>query len=345
MRRQSRIVTTHSISAETSALDQTDGGALMPATATHRLTYLGVPAAFHAGLVARRAPRFHTLVHVTIILVSIVAAVAAIAAWSHHVETAADEAAKAARALLYDSDIGAESLGLILTVLFAAGWLCGSITWRRGSENARGGWAADLMHEPAKNKAITDWLWRQMIRRHAGGAVNSDDFLDRLSGGMVRDLRVATFAMLALTVVLGALLPARVSYATDMTITDHPLLPLAKDVVQPVRTAAAVMSGCPNLPKDGNTLVYRLGFADGSEANLGAWRPLAGSRLAALETIAARLPAGTARERFTNPIGSDPLTADCLRAFGGEAGANGIARLLQLLAVSEAERKELKGLL
>ena len=48
---------------------------------------------------------------------------------------------------------------------------------------------------------------------------------------------------------------------------------------------------------------------------------------------------------ITNPIGSDPLAADCLRAIGGEAGANGIARLLQLLAVSEAERKKLKGLL
>jgi hypothetical protein len=137
-------------------------------TASRRLTYLGVPVAFHSGIVARRAPRFHTLVHLTIILASIAAAVAAITAWSRHVDTAADDAAKEAHALLYDSDIGAESLGLILTVLFAAGWLCGLITWRRGSENARSGWAADLLHEPAKNKAITDWLWRQMIRRHAG---------------------------------------------------------------------------------------------------------------------------------------------------------------------------------
>ena len=32
--------------------------------------------------------------------------------------------------------------------------------------------------------------------------------------------------------------------------------------------AAAVISGCPNLPKDGNILVYRLGFADRLEANL-----------------------------------------------------------------------------
>jgi hypothetical protein len=137
-------------------------------TASRRLTYLGVPVAFHSGIVARRAPRFHTLVHLTIILASIAAAVAAITAWSRHVDTAADDAAKEAHALLYDSDIGAESLGLILTVLFAAGWLYGLITWRRGSENARSGWAADLLHEPAKNKAITDWLWRQMIRRHAG---------------------------------------------------------------------------------------------------------------------------------------------------------------------------------
>ena len=222
----------------------------MPATASHRLTYLGVPAVFHKGLVARRAPRFHNLVHLTIIFASIAAAVAAIAAWSYHVETAADDAAKAAHALLYDSDIGAGSLGLILTILFAAGWLCASITWRRGSEIARSGWAVDLMHEPAKNKAITDWLWRQMIRRHANGAVNADDFLDRLSGGVVRDLRVATLVMFALTAVLGALMPARVSYATDTIITDHPVLPLTRDVVRPVGAAATVISGCPNLPKE-----------------------------------------------------------------------------------------------
>jgi hypothetical protein len=155
-------------------------------------------------------------------------------------------------------------------------------------------------------------------------------------------LRFATYSGPS---VLGALVPARVSYATDTTITDHPVLPLAKDTARPVRTVTAAISGCPNLPKDGNTLVYRLGFADGSEANLGAWRSLAGSRLAALEAIAARLPAGTAHERFANPIGSDPLTADGLRAFGAEAGAKGIARLLQLLAVSEAKRKRLRGLL
>ena len=140
---------------------------------------------------ARRAPRFHTLLHLTIILASIAASVVAMAAWSRYVAAAAQDAAKAAHAILYDSDIGAESLGLILTVLFAAGWLCGAVTWRRGSESARNGWAADIMHEPAKHKAITDWLWRQMIRRYTKAAVSADDFLDRLGRGVVRDLRFA----------------------------------------------------------------------------------------------------------------------------------------------------------
>ena len=126
----------------------------MPATASRRLTNLGVPVAFHAGIVARRAPRFHTLVHLTIILATIAAAVAAITAWSQHVETAADDAAKAAHAVLYDSDIGAESLGLILTVLFAAGWLCGSITWRRRSENARSGWPPILCISPRRTRRL-----------------------------------------------------------------------------------------------------------------------------------------------------------------------------------------------
>jgi hypothetical protein len=115
----------------------------MTAIVDTRLTYLGVPAAFHTELMARRAPRFHTLLHLTIILASLAATIAALVAWSRYVDAAALDAAKAAGALLYDSDIGAESLGLILTVLLGAGWLCGAITWRRGSESARNGWAAD----------------------------------------------------------------------------------------------------------------------------------------------------------------------------------------------------------
>lgn len=49
------------------------------------------------------------------------------------------------------------------------------------------------------------------------------------------------------------------------------------------------------------------------EARLAALRSAyaAGSRLAALEVISAQLRAGTAHERFANPIGSDPLTVDC----------------------------------
>jgi hypothetical protein len=132
----------------------------MMAIIDSRLTHLGVPAAFHAELMARRAPRFHTLLHLAIILASMAAAVAAMVAWSRYVDAAAQAAAKTAHAILYDSDIGAESLGLILTSLLAAGWLCGAITWRRGSDSARNGWATDLKHEPAKHKAIADWLWR-----------------------------------------------------------------------------------------------------------------------------------------------------------------------------------------
>jgi hypothetical protein len=310
---------------------------------SNRLINLGVPAAFHAQIMTRRAPRLHTLLHLTIILASIAAGVAAIVVWSRHVDTAAQDSARAAHSLLYDSNIGAEALGLLLTALLAAGWLCGAITWRRGSESARSGWAADLMHEPAKNRAISDWLWRQMIRRYAKQAFTADDFLDRLGRGMARDLRFGAFGMLVLTAALGCALPARVSYATAATITDHPLLPFAQDAVRPVATVTAVISGCPNLPKDGNTLVYRLGFADGTEANVGAWHSFAGGSFTALEAIAARLPAGAVRVRFANPIGSNPLSADCLKAFGRKEGAGGIARLLRLLSVSDSERKDLSG--
>jgi hypothetical protein len=309
-----------------------------------RLVRLGIPVAFHAELTTRRAPRFHTLLHLAVILASIAVAVAAMVAWSRYVAAAAEDAAKTAHALLYDSDIGAESVGLLLAALLAAGWLCGAITWRRGSESARNGWAADLMHEPAKNKAITDWLWRQMIRRHTGAAISSDDFLDRLGEGMVQDLRSAALAMLAMTAVLGAAFPARISYATSTAITDHPVLPLARDTVRPVATASTVIAGCPSLPRDGSTLVYRLRFPDGEEANLGAWQPLAGNRIVALEAIVARLPTGSTRERFANTIESDPLAADCLIAVGYEAGADGIPRLLRLLNVSDAEKKRLTWL-
>ena len=94
------------------------------------------------------------------------------------------------------------------------------------------------------------------------------------------------------------------------------MLPLARRTVRPIASVTAVISGCPKLPKDGNTLVYRLRFADGAEANLGSWNSLTGSRLAALEAIAAQLPASAIRVRFANPIGSAPLSAECLKAFG-----------------------------
>jgi hypothetical protein len=151
--------------------------------------------------------------------------------------------------------------------------------------------------------------------------------------------------MLVLTAALGSVLPAHFSYATDAVIMDHPVLPLARGAVRPVAKTTAVISGCPQLPKDGNTLVYRLRFADGAEANLGAWRSLTGSHLADLEAIATRLPATATPERFSNPIRSAPLSAECLRAFGSNEGPNGIVRLLRLLAVSDAEKDGLKGLL
>lgn len=303
-----------------------------------RLALLGVPAGFHPAIAARQAPRFHTLVHLAIVLASLAIAVTAMVVWSRYVAAAAHDAAKSRHALLYDSDIGAESLGLIFTALFLAGWLCRTITWRRGDESARSGWAADLLHEPAKNKAITDWLWQTMIRRHTRLATSAEDFLDRLGAGVVRDLRLAALVMFALTIILGALVPARISFATDTAITDRPVLPLARDRVSPLSSAKAVISGCPTLPKDGNTLVYRLHIA-GAEANLGSWKPLVGSQLAALEAIAGRLPAGTKRERFSNPIRSDPLSLECLEAFGRQAGADGLSRLLTLLSVSDTERK------
>ncbi|MGO4686149.1 hypothetical protein [Hyphomicrobium sp. 2TAF46] len=313
----------------------------MSTDAALRLAQLGVPAEFHAEIGARRSPRFHTLTHLTIVLFSIALATAAIATWSRYVDVAGRDEARSANALLYDNDIGAESLGLLFAMLFAGGWLCGSITWRRGSENARNGWAADLIHEPAKNKAVTDWVWRAMINRHTRGAISADGFLDRLGPGIVRDLRFAFFAMLGLTAALGLMFPAHISFATDSAVTDRPILPFSRGLVKLIPNATTVITGCPVLPKEGNTLVYRLRFADGTDANIGGWQPLSGSRIAALAIISARLPAGIARERFSNPIGSEPLATDCIKAYGGDE--NGIAKLLQLLRPSESEKKALDG--
>jgi hypothetical protein len=312
----------------------------MPPNDTQRLLDLGVPASFIPDMAARRPPRFHSVLHFMIVAASLAAAVVAFVAWSWHVDRSAIEAAKSAQALLYDSDVGAETLGLIFTTLLASGWLCGFLTWQRGNESARDGWAADLMQVPAKYKIVIDWLWRRLIRRHTAGAASSQQFLDRLGRGVVRDLRLATLTMLALTAVLGALAPARVSYATATTIVDHLLLPLAVDAVHPLASAVAVISGCPNLPKDGYVLIYRLRFADKKEVDIGAWTPVTGSRVAVLEAIAASLPAGIARERFSNPIGSNPIAVDCLKDVGPENDASSVARLLRLLTVTGAEMKE-----
>lgn len=309
--------------------------------AMRRLAHLGVPSAFHADIIVRRAPRFHNLLHVVIVLVSIAASVLAVMSWSRYVDGAAKDAAHRAHARLYDSDIGAGALGLLFAALCAGGWLCGSVTWRRGSESARNGWAADLLHEPVKNKAITDWLWRRMVRRHVGAAASANAFLDNLGRGMVRDLRRATLVMTGVTAGLAVAVPARISFATPSTVTDQSMPLVAQETVRFMAKAVAVVSGCPDLPKSGVTLIYKVRFADGAEPNLGDWQPLVGGRLDALEAIAVHLPPTIARERFSNPIMSKALTSQCLEAFAQGQGPGGMMRLLHLLAVSDAESKAL----
>ena len=97
----------------------------------------------------------------------------------------------------------------------------------------------------------------------------------------------------------------------------------------------------PQLPKDGNTLVFRVQFADG--ADLGSWNSFSASRLAALEAIADGLPASATRIRISNAIGSVPLSEDCLKEFASKEGADGRIRLLRLLSVTDVERKALTG--
>jgi hypothetical protein len=122
-----------------------------------RLVHLGIPQAVHAGIAERSPPRGHSLIHAAIVLGSIGLAVLALIAWSRFVAAIAERAAQTVCAQMYDSDLGLESLGGLFTVLLAAGWLCGWLTRRRGSEAARNAMAFDLMHEPAKNKAVTDF--------------------------------------------------------------------------------------------------------------------------------------------------------------------------------------------
>jgi hypothetical protein len=238
----------------------------------------------------------HGLVHLAIVLVAIAASVAALVGWSRYVAPEAHIAAVGAYARLYGSDFG--SLDLLLTTLLAAGWLCGTITWRRGSENVRNGF--DLLHEPARHKAVTNWLWRQMVRRHTDGAVSADAFLDRLGAGMVRDLRRASMVMIVMTA--GLTVAVRPHLVRKPTVLSHrPLLPFAEHSVWFVSSAIAIISGCPDLPKAGVTLTYTLRFADGWEANLGGWQPLGGNRLDGLEAVATRLPPAIMSERFSKP--------------------------------------------
>ena len=65
----------------------------MSAVTNNRLAQLGVPVAYRPGVAARRAPRFHTVIHFTIILASLVAATAAMAGWSHYIDATAEESA------------------------------------------------------------------------------------------------------------------------------------------------------------------------------------------------------------------------------------------------------------
>ena len=310
-----------------------------------RLSKLGVPAGFQAAIATRPAPRFHVWIQLAIVLGAIAVAVAAMSVWSRSLDAAALAAATARHALLYDSDIGAETLGLLVATLCAVGWIGGAFAWWLGRDIARNATAADLCREPGKYKGAINWLQKQMIRRHTAGSSSAEEFLDRLAMGMPKDFRLATLAMLVLTLALGWIAPARISYATDEAVTDHPVALFEPETMRKIADASAIVSGCPDLPKTGTELVYRLRFVDGAENSLGNWRPLGVSRLAALEAIAAKLSTDIQRERFSNPIRSNPLAAACLQKFGDEERAGGLERLLKLLSITEVERSPLKGLL
>jgi hypothetical protein len=307
-----------------------------------RLTHLGIPQPFQKAIAVRAPPRGHTLMHLAIVLISIGLAVLALILWSRYIAAAAEVAARGAGAELFNSDLGLESIGGLLTVLFAAGWLCSSIARHRGSEGARNATAYDLVHEPAKNKAITDRLWRWMIARHLPAARDADDFLDRLAGGMVHHCKWAALSSLALTIFLSCFVSAHYAWATRSAIEDHRLLPWPQTFSQPLETAVALTTGCPVLPRDGGTLIYSLFFADGTEVEVGSWQAVQGDLLDALGKIDSRLAPGIASKRFSNPIGSAPLHPDCLQQFGGGT-PEGIERLLKLLRVTSTEKALLPG--
>lgn len=303
-----------------------------------RLAHLGVPQAFHASIAERTPPRGHTLMHAAIILASIGLAVLALVAWSRYVAMIAESAAEREGAQLYNSDLGLELLGGLFTVLFAAGWLCSWLTRSRGSEGTRNGTAYDLIHEPAKNKAITDRIWRWMVARRLPAA-NANHFLDCLAGSLARYLMLAALGSFAITAVLWWLVPAHYSLASNHGIEDRSLPFGLKLSSRPLMSVIKVTTGCPDLPRGVNTLIYDIQFSDGTDADLGSWKATRGDALGALERIAAQLPPGIPHDRISNPIHSAPLSANCLNEFGGPPGTDAAKRLSKLLDISAAEKQ------
>ena len=226
-----------------------------------RLAHLGVPQAFHASIAERTPPRGHTLMHAAIILASIGLAVLALVAWSRYVAMIAESAAEREGAQLYNSDLGLESLGGLFTVLFAAGWLCSWLTRSRGSEGTRNGTAYDLIHEPAKNKAITDRIGVGWL--HADCQRQTYHFLDCLAGSLARYLMLAALGSFVITAVLRWLVPAHYSLASNHGIEDRSLPFGLKLSSRPLMSVIKVTTGCPDLPRGVNTLIYDINSPTG----------------------------------------------------------------------------------
>lgn len=301
------------------------------------LAKLGVPAPFRDAIID--APHDRTsaaggaVLGLAMVAVVIGVTIAAFIGLDAYVRTRAMAVAAENGATLVDVNVGAGPLILLFGLIVLAGWI---ISVRSGRHRVNGflSSAAAMINTPPPQTGIR-WVMQRVLSgsiRQAAGAATVDDFLHGMSRHQARHWGIAAIVLLLPAVILTALETNSFWVAGPAGIVEHSMLRPFSSVHHDLGAVTTLTAGC-NHTDNSEILIYEAGLGSGDAFDLGGADAVAGSKLAAIEAIDARLGSGVARQRWSH-LDRDPLHPACVSYWAGQFDSDGRRRLTRLMRLT-----------